>query len=103
MLKWFGHLKRMGEERLVKRVYWANVEGNRGRGRDLSEREGVRLARDRDAWSGMVYRLENGEEKLGCEVHVAGKQLKHVLNKSGTDVAEVGAIWFLVSARGSKA
>ena len=34
---------------------------------------------------------------------MAGKQLKHVLNKSGTDVAEVGAIWFLVSARGSKA
>ena len=33
MLKWFWHVERMGEERLVKRVYWANVEGNRGRGR----------------------------------------------------------------------
>ena len=33
MLKWFGNVKRMGEERLVKRVYQANVEGNRRRGR----------------------------------------------------------------------
>ena len=33
VLKWFGHLGRMGEERLVKRVYRANVEGNRGRGK----------------------------------------------------------------------
>ena len=29
MLKWFGHVERMGEERLVKRVYLANVEDNR--------------------------------------------------------------------------
>ena len=64
----------MGEERLVKRVYHANVEGNRGRGipqrrwrdevkdlllgRRLSEREGMMLARDRDAWGRMVYMLE---------------------------------------------
>ena len=33
VLKWFGHVERMGEERLVKRVYRGNVEGNRGRGR----------------------------------------------------------------------
>ena len=66
MLKWFGHVERMVEERLVKRVYRANVEGNRGRdevkdlllGRGLNEREGMRLARDIDAWGGMVYRLE---------------------------------------------
>ena len=32
-LKWFGHVERMKGERLVKRVYQANVEGNRGRGR----------------------------------------------------------------------
>ena len=31
VLKWFGHVERMGEERLAKRVYWANVEGNRER------------------------------------------------------------------------
>ena len=73
VLKWFGHVERMGEERLLKRVYRANVEGNRGRGRPqrrwrdevkglllgrgLNEREGMRLARERDACSGMVYRL----------------------------------------------
>ena len=32
-LKCFEHVERMREERLVKRVYRANVEGNRGRGR----------------------------------------------------------------------
>ena len=73
VLKWFGYVERMGEERLVKRVYRANVEGNRGRGRSqrrwrdevkdlllgrrLSEREGMMLVRDMDAWGGMVYRL----------------------------------------------
>ena len=31
--KWFGHVEKMGEERLVKRVYRANMEGNRRRGR----------------------------------------------------------------------
>ena len=55
----------MGEDRLVKRMYQANVEGNRGRGRPqrrcrdkvkdlllgrwLSEREGMMLARDGDS------------------------------------------------------
>ena len=59
---------------MVKRVYRANVDGNRGRGkpqrrerdevqdsllgRGMSEREGMMLARDRDAWGGMVYRSE---------------------------------------------
>ena len=33
VLKWFGHEERMVEERLVKRVYRANVEDNRGRWR----------------------------------------------------------------------
>ena len=33
VLKWLGHVERMGEERLVKRVDRANVEGNRRRGR----------------------------------------------------------------------
>ena len=73
VFKWFGHMERMGKERLVKRVNHANVEGNRGKGRPqkrwrdevkdlllgrgLSEREGMMLARDRDAWGGMVYKL----------------------------------------------
>ena len=38
VLKWFGHVENMEEERLVKKVYQANVEGNRGRGR--SQRKG---------------------------------------------------------------
>ena len=33
VLKWFGHVERMGEERLDKRVDRANVEGNKGRRR----------------------------------------------------------------------
>ena len=33
VFKWFGNAERRGEERLVKRMYRANVEGNRGRGR----------------------------------------------------------------------
>ena len=57
MLKWFGHIERMEEGRLVKRVNRANVESNTGRGRPqrrwrdkrkdlllgrgLSEREGI--------------------------------------------------------------
>merc|ERR1712001_819488 len=33
VLKWFGHVERMGNERMTKRVYVSEVEGNRGRGR----------------------------------------------------------------------
>ena len=33
VLKAFGHVESMGEERLVKRVHRANVEGNSGRRR----------------------------------------------------------------------
>ena len=33
VLKWFGHVERMGEERLDKRMYHANVEGKRRKGR----------------------------------------------------------------------
>ena len=59
---------------MVKRMNQANLEGNRGRGKQqrrwrdevkdfllgkgLSEREGIMPARDRDAWGVMVYRLE---------------------------------------------
>ena len=62
VLKWFGHVEKMGMERLIKRVYRANVEGTRGRGRPqrrwkyevkdlllgrgLSEGEGMVLGRD---------------------------------------------------------
>ena len=33
VLKWFGHIERMGIERIIKRVYMSEVEGERGRGR----------------------------------------------------------------------
>ena len=33
VLRWFGHVERMGEERLVKRVYESDVRGVRPRGR----------------------------------------------------------------------
>jgi trehalose utilization protein len=33
VLSWYGHVERMEEERVVKRVYRSKVEGNRGRGR----------------------------------------------------------------------
>ena len=32
VLKWFGHVERMGDERMTKRVYESNVRGRR-RGR----------------------------------------------------------------------
>ena len=80
VLKWFGHVVRMGEERLVKRVHRVNVEGNRGRvrsqkrwrdevkdlllGRGLSEREGMTLVRDRNSWAGVVHKVEGRFEHI---------------------------------------
>ena len=33
ILKWFGHIVRMGEDRLVKKLFESKVGGNMGRGR----------------------------------------------------------------------
>ena len=45
MLKWFGHVERMGGERLTKRVYMSEVRGERGRGRPpFRWMDGVRKA-----------------------------------------------------------
>ena len=33
LLRWFGHVERMGDERLVKRVYESDIRGVRRRGR----------------------------------------------------------------------
>ena len=45
VFKWFGHVERMGGERMTKRVYVSEVEGERGRGRPpFRWRDGVRRA-----------------------------------------------------------
>uniref|UniRef100_A0A8C8DHP6 ribonuclease H n=1 Tax=Oryzias sinensis TaxID=183150 RepID=A0A8C8DHP6_9TELE len=70
-LGWFGHVERMGRERLVKRVYESDVSGVRMRGRPrMGWTEGVRralnargmtvvqgreAAQDRDGWRELVY------------------------------------------------
>ena len=36
-MRWFGHLERMDDERLTKKVYKGNVRGKRGRGRPRKE------------------------------------------------------------------
>ena len=73
VLKWFGHVERMGGERLTKRVYMSEVRGERGRGRPpfrwmdgvrkacaeremgLEEAKGV--CRDRNEWRRMTDRI----------------------------------------------
>merc|ERR1712001_286505 len=45
VLKWFGRVERMENERMTKRVYVSEVEGNRGGGRPpFRWRDGVRRA-----------------------------------------------------------
>ena len=71
ILRWFGHVVRMDKERLVKKVFGSSIVGTRARGRPkwrwldgvsdilgnrgLSLDEGMMVARDRDAWKGVVY------------------------------------------------
>jgi len=71
MLKWFGHMERMGRDRVVRRVYDAEVEGDRGRGRPrrrwmdgvrealegrgMTVEEGRVRAGDREEWAAVVY------------------------------------------------
>ena len=72
VLRWYGHRERMGEERLVKKIHEANVEGIRARGRPrrkwkdgvvsalwnrcLSVQEDERIARDIVRWRQVVSR-----------------------------------------------
>ena len=71
VLRWFGHLIRMNEERIVKKVFNSEVDGERGRGRPklrwmdgvsellnrrgLGLQEGVRVAGDRREWRRIVH------------------------------------------------
>ena len=73
VLKWFWYVERMGSERMTKRVYMSEVEGQRGRGRPpLRWKDGVRracaeremgldeargLCLDHDAWRGVTDRI----------------------------------------------
>lgn len=70
VLNWFGHMERMDEERMVKRIVGSNVEGTRLRGRPrlgwmsnvrraldargMSVDEGRMAVRDRSAWREIV-------------------------------------------------
>ena len=70
VLRWFGHVVRMSDERLVKKVFDSTVGGFRGRGRPkwrwldgvrlalgnrgLNLEDGMRVAEDRDEWRRVV-------------------------------------------------
>ena len=71
VLRWFGHVERMDEYRLARRVLMAEVSGGRVRGRPrLGWMDGVKVAldnrgvtveaarqcaKDRKAWSALVH------------------------------------------------
>ena len=72
VLRWFGHVERMDDDRLLKKVVSARVDGRGARGRPrfgwmdgvkkaLGDRMGVREARERarnrNEWRRMVMRL----------------------------------------------
>ena len=71
VLRWFGHVERMGEYRMARRVLMAEVSGGRVRGRPrLGWMGGVKVAlgnrgmtveaarqcaKDRKAWTALVH------------------------------------------------
>ena len=79
-LKWAGHLQRMNEERIVRKVFTAIPDGKRAKGRPktrwkdcisqdvrtIGERNWTRLAMDRDKWKELLRkaRAHNG---LSCQ------------------------------------
>ena len=79
-LKWFGHVERMGEERQVKRIFEAEMQGRRPVGRPrtrwkdvllrdldgsgLSIQEAAADALDRDRWREIVL--------ASCDFNAAG-------------------------------
>ena len=80
VLRWFGHVERMGEERLVKRVYESDVRGVRPRGRP------------RACWMDEVKdhckegALASKKQKNACKIGVSGAAYV-----GGDDVLLVGS------------
>ena len=52
VLRWFGHVERMNDERMAKRVYVSGVDGRRGRGRpNRVWMDGVKEALNKRGWT----------------------------------------------------
>ena len=59
VLRWFGHVERMDETRMVKKVYVSSVDGVRGRGRPGKVwMDGVNDALDKRGWTLEQARVE---------------------------------------------
>merc|ERR1712074_215730 len=59
VLKWFGHVERMGSDRMTKRVYVSEVDGERGRGRPpFRGRDGLRGGQGGVLGSGCVEEFD---------------------------------------------
>ena len=63
VLRWFGHVERMYEYRIARRVLMAEVSGGRVRGRPrVGWMDGVKVALGN---RGMTVRLRDNERKIG--------------------------------------
>ena len=68
VLRWFGHVERMGNERIAKRVYESDVRGARRRGRPRkSWMDGVKEVLTRRA-------LASRKQKLACKTEMNGAE-----------------------------
>ena len=86
VLRWFGHVERMDDSRMVKRMYKSESIGTRPRGRmkrrwidsvkeclmekNVSLDQARRLARDRSEWRGFVRGRGCGPQGPGDEPRI---------------------------------